>query len=333
MSGVGEWRASGCQVTAARRELNGDRPLSARERRHYLTAGLRELAAHLRSRAEARPFELDPAHPATSQIVGLGASAFRVYTSGISRAMARRYVHAGTTVLDLGCGSGAHARFFEGLARNVTYIGVDVARRDQWANQRSQTESTTESTTDLAVSFVQASAVDLGIRSGSIGYSFSSSALEHIGDIDHAGAEIARVMAPGSYGVHVVPGVWALPLYMFHGYRRFSPAGLRAFFQGAGLEVREMWSLGGAASFVLHFLWIACLETTLTYEWAAFPGVPAIMRRILPPLGRQARRGLLLGVYRRLLHAALLVDKRLPLLPAGYAVVIHKPVRGSAGER
>lgn len=158
--------------------------------------------------------------------------------------------------------------------------------------------------------FVQMTAEDLGFASDSLAFTFSSSALEHVPDIQRVTRELARAMRPGAYGLHIVPGVWSLILYLFHGYRRFSAGGLADLFQRAGLHVERVWSLGGIPSFLLHAFWITGVETILVH-------------RVLH-LNINLRKGRALRCYSWLLALALRLDRILPFAPIGYAVLVRK---------
>jgi SAM-dependent methyltransferase len=230
-----------------------------------------------------------------------GASPLRVYTHAVATQVLTENVLMQGPVCDLGCGSGGQSRLFEAAGRNSLYVGIDIARHPCWASQVSSAHSR---------QFVQMTAEDLGLASDSLAFTFSSSALEHVPDIRRTIGELARAMRPNAYGLHIVPGVWSLILYLFHGYRRFSAGGLVDLFQRAGLQVERVWSLGGIPSFLLHALWITGVETIL-------------VQRVLH-LKVQLRKGRVLRFYSWLLTWALRMDPFLPFAPAGYAVLVRK---------
>jgi SAM-dependent methyltransferase len=230
-----------------------------------------------------------------------GASPLRVYTHAVAtQALADTLIMPGP-VCDLGCGSGGQSRLFETAGRDFLYVGVDIARHAYWASQMRSATSRR---------FIQMTAEDLGLASDSLAFTFSSSALEHVPNIQRTIGELARVMRPGAYGLHIVPGVWSLILYLFHGYRRFSAGGLVDLFERAGLQVERVWSLGGIPSFLLHALWITGVEIIL---------VQRVLRSNI-----QIRKGRALRFYSWLLTWALRLDPFLPFAPAGYAVLIRK---------
>lgn len=200
-------------------------------------------------------------------------------------------------ICDVGCGSGGHFRFFGNCDTRHFYLGLDISFHPSWRSQRAPGNR-------IPCRFTRMSAVDLGIASDRLAFVFSSSALEHILNIQQAIREMARAMRPGAYGLHIVPGVWSLFLYTFHGYRRFSPQGLADLFQQAGLNVTHIWSLGGLPSFVLHGVWITLMCSVFRLD----------MRR------RKA-----LYFYSWLLGIVLRLDRWVPFASAGYGVLVQKP--------
>lgn len=290
-------------------EISGDVPLSIRARARYLVQGLCEVAKLIGQRCLVSAFHLDLAGEEVQSKIREGASPFRVYTCGLAQQVLPLYLREAGPICDIGCGGGDHARFFERCGARDLYVGIDVVFARNWSSQLA-------AGTPLRRRFVQMSAVELGFATESLAFTFSSSLFEHVPSVQHAIRDMARSMRTGAYGIHVVPSVWSLFLYMFHGYRRFSPHTLRELFRQASLEVTQIWSLGGLPSFVLHWIWITC---------------PFLLTaRFLPSAHYRIRTGLGLKVYSRLLVAALWLDRWFPFLPVGYAVLIRKPERHAA---
>lgn len=298
-------------MTEAEPELSGDVELDDRLRRRYLRAGLGQLRELRSDGPRARPFRPDRRSREAAVKVGEGASPWRLYSAAALEALLPRLAPAAGVVCDIGCGPGAHTRYFDGHA-GIRYVGVDIARDPAWA-QRGPVSRT---------NFVQSSATAAALRDGCAGLTFSSSTLEHVDDLTAAVGEIARLTPPGGYGVHLVPGVWSIFLNAFHGYRRFSPSSLAALARLADAELVAVWSLGGIASFVLHLVWITWLETGAIYAFLGLAGLSTRLR--LPRVGRRMRRGAPLRLYRALLRGAVALDRWLPLAPAGYALVMRR---------
>lgn len=125
---------------------------------------------------------------------------------------------AGNKILDVGCGEGmAEVHIGRLHVSQIRLFGVDmmiervmVARRETQAhNQR--------------VGFATADACSLPFRSGVFDSTFCVAVLQHIGDVDGAVREFARVTAAGGRVLAVEPDNSARYLYSS------SPAGRRAF--------------------------------------------------------------------------------------------------------
>ena len=296
--------------------------MSYRERWRYLAYGLRQVMGSFGSRALAHPARCDLGREEVRSKVDQGASPLRVYTCALMDQVDLRFLGAGGPICDLGCGSGQHSRFFERCNGRHFYIGLDHVFRPQWS-QGAPGET-------IPRRFAQMSVTQLGLASDSLAFTFSSSTLEHVTDPAQTIQELKRTMRPGAYGVHVVPGVWALFLYMFHGYRRFSPATLTALARDAGLEVVRVWALGGTASFFLHALWITWLEQGAVYGWLIPPPPPGERSWVrFFYIGGRMRSGFMRTLYAGALRVALHIDRWMPWLPAGYGLLIRKPAEAA----
>lgn len=124
----------------------------------------------------------------------------------------------GNRILDVGCGEGlAEVRIGRLQVSQLRLFGVDlmiervmVARRDMAAhNQR--------------VGLATADACALPFRDGTFDSTFCVAVLQHIGDVDAAVREFARVTAPGGRVLAVEPDNSARYVYAS------TPAGRRAF--------------------------------------------------------------------------------------------------------
>lgn len=298
-------------------EICGDVPLSGRQRRRYLAQGLRAVATSLGGGVKAQPFRFAMSGREARAKIEQGATPLRVYTCALVDHVVSGLRETEGPIADLGCGSGEHRRFFEQRNGGSFYLGLDAAWRPQWPQEG-------RGGGGLPRYYAQMSLTELGLASDSLAFVLSSSTLEHVADLGRAIRETARVMRSGTYGLHVVPGVWAIFLYLFHGYRRFSRRALAQAFQEAGLEVVQIWSLGGVGSFLLHGVWITWLEQGAAYEWFMPPPPAGRTRRIRLHLGGRMRRGPMLRAYSTLLRLALRLDRWLPYCPAGYGVLVRK---------
>lgn len=284
-------------------EICGDVALSSADQGRYFLYGVRQIAQSLRRGFPVETARVDCEGREVQAKIAEGASPLRVYMVAVAEQMGAKCFETEGPICDIGCGAAGHSRLFENGRSQHVYVGIDIRFHARWP-----VLATSRSSRPLR--FAQMAAGDLGIATGRLAFTFSSSVLEHVPNVRQAIGEIARTMRPGAYGLHVVPGVWSLFLYLFHGYRRFSPAGLADLFQDAGLKVERIWSMGGLPSFILHAVWITGMETIL-------------FRRLLR-MEAGLRRGPIGRLYSRLLRLALHLDPLLPFAPAGYGVVVRK---------
>jgi len=284
-------------------EICGDVPLSRSDQWRYFMLGLCQIGQAMGKCVSVKQVRLDFKNDDTRFKIKEGASPLRVYTDSLMRQVVRTCLLGEGPICDIGCGNGGHSRLFKDLGETHCYLGLDI--------RENVGQSFSGRPGMVRCWFVRMSAGELGLASESAAFVFSSCVLEHIDHVDHAVGEIARAMRQESYGLHVVPSVWSLFLYLFHGYRRFAPNGLLELFQQANLLVEEIWALGGLPSSLFHCMWITLFETIVFGKILRFTG--------------GMRTGKLLRLYSWLLSLSLRADALIPFAPAGYAVVIRKP--------
>lgn len=208
-------------------------------------------------------------------------------------------------VLDLGCGSG---RYGERLAawsgeRVERYVGVDLSAHRDWV-ARSATHS-----------FIEFKAGDIEeldrFISPGTNLIISQSTLEHVADdfraLDHIHTYAHHCRRP-LLQIHLVPSAACLRLYLWHGYRQYTPRTLASLTtRFADCSERLLVRLGGDACNALHQRFIT---------W------PVLIRRAADA------RDLRPAEYRYALAAAIAHDMRRPQRsPAFYALLIHSNVR------
>ncbi len=266
-------------------EINGDGPLRPVDRLRYLGGNLwrnatRRRAAVTVCRWPAPGRAQGGAAVTTSSPLRLVSEAF------IREALPRLRPPGEVAVLDIGCGSGRLAALLAAAGYSGRYTGIDTANRfagDTLAGPA------------FRARFVEGDAHAVPLA-GPYDLILSMSALEHIVDDTRLIARLAEALSQDGMQLHIVPAPAALPLYLWHGFRQYGTAALADRFRGEGVR---LYALGGAASWLLHFLWITLPETLMkTRPRAAFP-----------------------RLYAALLHRALRLDARLPLCPLGYAAV------------
>ena len=170
------------------------------------------------------------------------AGDFNPFTDRGWQTIARRFdaiVPAGARLrlVDIGCGTGQSQRVY--ASHLDWYLGIDLSR-EAVASARRQHPS---------ASFLQADALHVPVRNGSIDAVAFSSVLHHVDDRGRALAEALRVLRPGGLVFAFDPNVRhpamalfrhpASPLYQSAGVspteRPLSPTALHADFAAAGL--------------------------------------------------------------------------------------------------
>ncbi len=306
------------------RQINGDVPLTLELRQAYFSMARRELAEHRRKGAGCALLDVTDGLVEVDDKVASGSSPLRIYTDIVLIDAIRRYCPEQAYVLDLGCGRGEYVALFENSGRSGTYVGVDVRRSPHWERWTSRQNAR------FPASYIELPAEALTRRLGPASFDFciSSSSLEHIEDDEQALRELASVMRPGAVGVHIVPSPWSMYLYGTHGWRRYPLERLQRIFSNAGFQIEAIHALGGTPSFLLHFLWITLLEYGYAFDIVSGARLPtrlsARLARWHVPGARSSP--LMLRVYRRLLTAAIRLDRVCPKRTIGYAVIARKPI-------
>lgn len=262
-------------------EINGDLRLSAIDRFRYLmTNALRNISF--------RPKFLMTTPFCRGQAVAADGtpSAYRLlgqafFHTELPRLLQRTEIR----VLDVGCGGGRMSDFLADAGFCGTYVGIDIS--DRFIRD-------TDGSKGFLRQFIHGDAHDLP-ETETYDLVFSNSALEHIPHDHRLLAKLDRLVAPGGMQVHIVPGGWALPLYLWHGYRQYSLARIAALL---GTDRTHVYRLGGLACFVLHLMFITVGEILLRLK----------LRDRFP------------RIYRMLLNRAIALDQLLRICPGMYIV-------------
>ncbi len=226
------------------RELCGDIPLSWSEKIGYMFFNAVRNAAGLRYPLRMRFWHIHIDSAPTD-------SPMRSYLDAFMRVELPKIVSPRQlSVLDIGCGTAYTRRLLAQSGYKGTYTGVDIVLEQKF-DIDAEPAFVTEFFNEDITAFSPQKRFDLVI---------SNTSLEHIDD-DAAALSVARrLCANGGAEVHIVPSLWALPLYLWHGYRQYTPARLRKLFVGTNYRVYRM---GGLASFILHFFCIMLPERLL----------------------------------------------------------------------
>jgi len=264
-------------------ELSGDIWLSPADRLRYLTRNARRNIVAARRTPGSRFFTPDPSR---ARAIADGQSPARLLTelfleSELPRPVGGREV----TVLELGCGSGSMAARLSRLGFRGRYTGIDI-----------QDCFNPEQTKDLPLKAeFNRSDAHVFNPSEKADLLLSVSTLEHIPDDATLIARLPAWLNPGAVEIHVLPSGASLGLYLWHGFRQYTPAALAEKF-GPRIDVVR---LGGFASYLLHLMFITFPDLALRRSF----------RKAMP------------GIYRHLLLAALRADRLLPIFPSAYAVI------------
>lgn len=225
-------------------EISGDGRLTFPQRLHYLAFNLSRNLALGRSDAGRRQFCSKRRHrtPAT-------ASPARALTEAFLQEQLPKLLPIGEiSVLEIGCGSGSLTKLLAEIGYSGSYVGVDIADRFERAPQA---DFRREFVLGDATRFASDSRFDLVI---------SVSALEHIPDDAILIQNLNGLVAHGGLQLHFVPSAWGLFTYLWHGYRQYTVGSLDRRFDASRTT---LYSMGGASSFLLHFLFITVGEILL----------------------------------------------------------------------
>lgn len=186
------------------------------------------------------------------------------------------------SVFDIGCGTGYIYQRLTAMGYDLNYTGLDVYKRTKFDGNVPHGRFVLSKIEDFQAS----TTYDLVI---------SNTCLEHVEDDSSA---VRKAFTLGNTQVHILPTFWSLFIYLWHGYRQYSPTSLQTLFGEQG----QIYRLGGAFSFLLHFFFVT---------------IPERIR--MPFLLRRNR------VYSWLCRVANTLDALLPFLSVMYVVVIRLP--------
>ncbi|MCM2306559.1 MAG: class I SAM-dependent methyltransferase [Sulfuritalea sp.] len=260
-------------------EISGDSRLTVAQRLSYLAFNLGRNLKPGKCTAQRLRFSAErlPRTPST-------ASPGRALTEAFLHSQLPKMLPPGKLrVLEIGCGSGSLTKLLTEFGYSGSYVGVDIVDRFDRAAQSS-----------FRRDFVLADAHRFE-PDGQFDLVISVSALEHIPEDRRLIDQLAGYVAPGGLQVHFVPSGWGLLTYLWHGYRQYTAVSLDERFDS---QRTSIFSMGGAASFMLHFLFITVGEILLRLR----------LRQRLPRL------------YSRILDGCLRSDRLVPLCGTMYAV-------------
>lgn len=200
----------------------------------------------------------------------------------------KRYVSASTlTVFDIGSGTAYYRSALAALGKSGTYTGLDVYRHPRYSD---------EAVPAFASSMIIKKIEDL-VPTATYDLVMSITALEHIQDDQKAIALGTTLAGQNGVQVHIMPSFLSLFLYLWHGYRQYTPRRVKRLFKGLPYDV---YRLGGWGSFLVHFLFITLPERII--------GLPSPRR---------------FALYHYCLRVGLFVDRLIPFGSIAYIVVVR----------
>lgn len=255
------------------KKINGDDTLSPKQRILYLGQNLwRNLSLCTNSL---------PCHNFSSNRLdrtSRGASPNRALTEAFFvNQVPKLMAPSSIRVLDIGCGPGQMSELLAQAGFSGSYTGIDI--EDRFAHGPNMS-------TAFERTFILSDAHALP-EDQSFDLILSSSALEHIENDVKLLEKLSRITSPQGIQVHLVPGSWSLPLYLWHGWRQYTLCSLS---KRTSPDQTQVYKMGGIASFLLHFIFITLAEIILRLPF----------RKLFP------------NVYGALLDMALRVDHFIP---------------------
>lgn len=190
-------------------------------------------------------------------------------------------------VLDIGCGTGYIRKIMHELGYIVDYTGLDISQHQDFNHYAPYARN----------SYFIKAFVETAHVSEQFDVVISMQALEHIKDDVLAVQKGATYVKKGGVEIHTVPSFWSLFLYLWHGYRQYTPARLDKIFQKVNVHALR---LGGVGSFLFHLIFVT---------------VPHLFLR-----GRATgiRKS---GAYKAFEHSAHAIDKVFPWMCSVYVVI------------
>jgi SAM-dependent methyltransferase len=144
-------------------------------------------------------------------------------------------------LLDVGCGNQPYRPF---LANVRSYIGLDYPMTQAIQDFQTRPE-------------ILGDARRLPFGQASFDAVLCAQVLEHVDQPEQVMAEIERVLKPGGCGILSAPFIYNVHVGP-HDFFRFSPFGIRALVEGAGLRVKGIRYQGGIGTAVVQLVhnWI-----------------------------------------------------------------------------
>lgn len=178
----------------------------------------------------------------------------------------RLTIGSGSTILDIGCGSGRHTAAAYDLNKGLV-VGADTNHGDlEQAKSKMNWHEAFQRHEKSQWSLTSADITNLPLKDQSIDLVICSEVLEHIPDHGRAIAECIRVLKPGKHLVVSVPRRWpeAICWLLSHQYRNTKGGHIRIYHARKLIDRIQSQSMMHWATHYAHslhapFWWLKCL--------------------------------------------------------------------------
>ncbi len=223
------------------KEISGDVPLTRANKTRYLLINFLRNLSGLRYPSHTTYWHKVFDDTSTS-------TPMRSYLNAFMKDVLPRVIHSkNISVLDIGCGTAYMRTILAESGYSGTYTGVDIVRESKLKE---------DTVPAFSMNFVQQGIEDF-ISPASFDLVLSNTSLEHIPDDFGAVIKAHTLVKQRGVEIHIMPTYWSLPLYLWHGYRQYTPARTHKMFKGSTYTI---YRLGGFASFIFHFCTVTLPE-------------------------------------------------------------------------
>ena len=260
-------------------EISGDKPLSRKQPLQYRGIFLKRFPG-LFARVPKGTFK----HVA---IPDGQSSFFRKFVDSFLTSMIREIPQKNVRVFDIGCGGGYVRGILAREGYSGTYTGLDIVFEDRFKNFE---------TSAFVSTFIQ-SPIESFSPPDRFDVVISNTSLEHVESDTMAVKKAHELRAHGGIEIHIVPSWWSFFIYLWHGYRHYTPGSLKRLFSGTNYTV---YKLGGLFSFIAQILLFTIPERYCKTSFRTKNWYPGLVRKIA------------------------VLDRYIPLCPVGYGIVVHE---------
>lgn len=207
----------------------------------------------------------------------------------------------GMKILDVGCGDGNYENIIKSLGAEASYHGIDVIQSLKWADNPSLFEV-----------YNAEELIDLNRKFNLI---ISIHSLEHIEKDRKAVQGMTSCLEDDGIILMAVPSKFSFPLYLFHGYRRYSVSNIKELAERSNLSLDNVIAAGGLVNSALHVI-----------SWT-IPSLIGINVSLF-----LKRHDILVAIFCKLRQLSMIIDNRLRVFPSNYVAIFSKSSKGRETE-